>query len=252
MDCRTARLLAEFQRPRSGELPPDEANALECHLASCPECDAAVRAERRLDEHFGPALRDVPVPDGLRERLLSRLREARLAPIRRKLAWTARGFAVAAAALIGVLIWWHTRPPKPPAVLDPEPLFETDLRKHRLHSPESVAEWYQDTHQVAMVPPPFNYVYLLEFDLVDLQGKRVPRLTFYRENEGNITRANVYVVTREQFDLGALSAIDVSQFDSFGQRLKIWPPQAQRPDTAYVIVFEGDSLDPLLPGGGPA
>jgi hypothetical protein len=251
MDCRTARLLVDFQRPRAGELPPDEAQALECHLASCPECDAAVRAEHRFDEHIGPAVRDVPVPEGLRERLLSRLREERLAPIRRKLAWTARGIAVAAAALIGVLVWWHFFPAKPPRP-DLRPLAEAEQRKQGLTGPESVAAWYEENEHIAMVPPPFEYRYLVGCNVADLQGKRVPRLSFYCGDVNLNPRATVYVLSREQFDLDDLGQVNDGRLDDGSDHVIVWEPRAERPNTAYVIFLHGDDLDPLLPEGGGA
>ena len=253
MDCRTARLLAEFQRPRSGELPPDEANALECHLASCPECDAAVRAERRLDEHFGPALRDVPVPDGLRERLLSRLREARLAPIRRKLAWTARGVAVAATLLIGVFAWWYWIGSKPPH-LDPETALYDDLGNYNARSAEEVQDWFRDRKHVTMLAPrEFDYSYLTWCGMAPLQGKEVPLLIFQR-TEDAITRARVFVLAADQFDVGNLR-IELANIppaepnkepviESVGRKL-VLHDSAEAPGTAYVIIFDGDDLKPL-------
>ena len=78
MDCRTARLLLDFARPRPAELAAEEAAALEGHLTGCPECDSLARTERQLDgddallaayrEHFGITLRHVPsrsAPPGL-------------------------------------------------------------------------------------------------------------------------------------------------------------------------------------------
>src|SRR5204863_3538530 len=94
MDCRTARHLLEFSRPRASELEEQDQDALNGHLAVCPDCDAMARAEREADQHLGQAIRDVPVPHGLRERLMRRLREEREAWLRR---WVARGLRVVAA-----------------------------------------------------------------------------------------------------------------------------------------------------------
>ena len=65
MDCRTARHLLDYARPRVPELDRPDQEALDGHLAVCPECDALARAERQFDEHLGQAVRDVPVPQGL-------------------------------------------------------------------------------------------------------------------------------------------------------------------------------------------
>ncbi len=242
MDCKTARLLLDFRRPRVGELPADEAAALEHHLASCPDCGAAGLAERRLDDALGRAVRDVPLPDGLRERLLARLATERRAALRRRVLRLTPALAAAASLLVGALVWWHVVGSRPPR-LDLASLSEESLQQHRAFSKESVESWFLEKRQVTMVAPAaFNYTLLVDADMADLQGKRVPKLTF----QGGTARATVYVITREQFDVEALARVDPAQFDSFGQHTRIWRPRAERPDTAYIILFDGDALDPLL------
>src|SRR5262245_10465360 len=106
MDCRNARLLLEFARPLTAELDAGEAEALQGHLADCPECGALAREERRLDEHLGRAVRDVPVPEGLRDRLLARLATERDAWFRR---WLLRAVGVAAGIALAVWLVWLYR-----------------------------------------------------------------------------------------------------------------------------------------------
>ena len=77
MDCKTARLLLNFTRIDSQDLEEDEAEALASHLAGCQDCGAVTRAEQKLDDHIGRAMRHVTVPDGLRDRLLLRLANQR-------------------------------------------------------------------------------------------------------------------------------------------------------------------------------
>src|SRR5262245_32133614 len=103
MDCSTARLLLEIERPRLAELDSAEAAALERHLAECPECSRIARAARVTRERFGVAMRAVPVPAGLRERVLARLdTEARN---RGRKSWLrSRWSAVAAAVLFVVAL----------------------------------------------------------------------------------------------------------------------------------------------------
>ena len=57
MDCKTARLLLLFARPLPTELEASEAEALESHLADCPECGALAQAERQTDTCLGQAMR---------------------------------------------------------------------------------------------------------------------------------------------------------------------------------------------------
>src|SRR3954471_2773903 len=102
MECKDARLMLNF--PQSGPDAPsgDEADALRDHLGVCPECDAAFRAEARIDAHLGRAMRDVPVPAGLKEQLLKRLEEERAEALRKRILQAVRGFAAAAAVLLAV------------------------------------------------------------------------------------------------------------------------------------------------------
>src|SRR5947209_6413570 len=113
MDCRTARLLLDFARPLSTELEASEAEALHCHLADCSQCGALAQVERQADERLGQAVRDVPVPDGLRQRLLSRLAIERDAWYRR---WLMRATGIAAAITLAVWLGWSLRGPRPAEV----------------------------------------------------------------------------------------------------------------------------------------
>src|SRR5436305_2225163 len=97
MDCRTTRHLLEFARPRASELDDLDQDALNGHLAVCPDCDTMARAEREADQHLGQAIREVPIPQGLRERLMRRLRDERKAWYRR---WLARGLLAGFAAAV--------------------------------------------------------------------------------------------------------------------------------------------------------
>ena len=71
MDCKTARMLIEFALPRCGELDAQESQALDNHLRDCGECAQAARVEFDADRHVSRAMRDVPVPSGLRERTIA-------------------------------------------------------------------------------------------------------------------------------------------------------------------------------------
>src|SRR5262245_62372163 len=108
MDCKAARLLLAF--PQTGPDAPtgDEATELRDHLAVCPECDAAFRAEARIDAHIGRAMRDVPVPAGLKEQLLKRLAEEWAQAWRKRILQAVRVAVVAVFLLAaggGLWVW---------------------------------------------------------------------------------------------------------------------------------------------------
>src|SRR5213079_210596 len=103
MDCRTTRHLLEFSRPRASELDNLDQDALNGHLAVCADCDSLARAEREADQHLSQVVRDVPIPLGLHERLLRRLRDEREDWYRR---WSARGLRLVVAVAAVVLLGW--------------------------------------------------------------------------------------------------------------------------------------------------
>jgi hypothetical protein len=50
------------------------------HVKGCPACQTAVRRREKFDERVGQLTRDVPVPSGLRDRLLAQLESGPQAP----------------------------------------------------------------------------------------------------------------------------------------------------------------------------
>jgi hypothetical protein len=246
MDCKTARLLLDFFRPQAPDLAADDARDLERHLSGCPDCHALTRAERDADAALSKAMRDVAVPEGLRDRLVGRLRTDRRAANLRTLGWTARGAAVAAAVLLGgffVWGWFQTHPP----ALHVGALLDEAYAQDVSPRPDWVEEWFLTRHDVRMTAPQaFDYTWLAHYGLREVQGKPVPELVFLRDG----TRARVFVLSAKQFDLGKLPP-DPSEFDSAGFHVEV-RRDPERPDTAFLIVWTGDSLEPLLRPALPA
>jgi hypothetical protein len=236
MDCRTARLLLHFARPHPSELPVGDADALEAHLTGCPECEALALTERQRDARLGDAMRQVPIPDGLRERILDRLATERGDRRRVWVGWTVRAAAVAALVVIGILIGLAWRAQHPPE-LDLAVLLQEYYLIPR--DPDQIKEAFLDKYQVKTAAPvAFNYGYLKVFGLAECQGRRVPRLYFARGE----TEAWVYVVNKDQFDLTALP--NGEAMDSGGYHAAVL--RDEDPDHAFVIIYKGDSLKPLL------
>jgi hypothetical protein len=234
MDCRTARLLLDFARPRAPELPPSDADALDTHLAGCSECDALARAERASDARLAEAMRDVLVPDGLRDRILASLQTERGDRRRRALAWTVR--AVAAAALVFLVAWlgsiWYGNRPR-------------ELDVWRLHDevcyqpldPDKVKAAFHEQYKIQTpIPAGFNYACLKFYGVVPCQGRSVPMLLFIRGE----AEARVYVIASDQFDVKALN--EAEPIDSGGYEVKIVPEDS---DHTFVVIHKGE-LQPLL------
>jgi hypothetical protein len=244
MDCRTARLLLAFSRPGGSELRPAEAAELETHLHTCPECDALARSERRVDEHLGQTVRDVPLPVGLRQRIMDRLRKDRAASRRR---WLVRAGSVAAAvglvALSG-LLWAALSVPALPV----EQILNDAHEFQASRDSANVTRWFQEKYHVSAEAPreigdvPLNYFYLADYGLESLQGKLVPRLLFVRGSNS----ARIYLVSDWQFRIKDIA--DGAQFPG-SVTVTVWQ-HPSNPHLAYVVV---GSLDPFLlprPGAG--
>ncbi len=68
MNCLTARQTLEFSRPDNPDLAT--INLASLHVNGCPSCQTAVWRLQQVDAKIGRFCRDVPVPEGLKQRLL--------------------------------------------------------------------------------------------------------------------------------------------------------------------------------------
>jgi hypothetical protein len=243
MDCRMARLLLEFTHPGGSELAGDPAEAaeLETHLHTCPECDAAARTERRVDEHMGRAMREVSLPVGLRQRVMDRLARDRAVARRR---WLVRASSVAAAFVLVALSWWVWAVVSVPGL--PVDKINKDASEFQISGIDSktVTQWFQEKYHVTTEAPggsgefALNYGLLVDYGLDSLQGQQVPRLLFV---EGK-NSARVYIVTDWQFRIKEIP--DGAVFPGSGATVAVWQ-HPSNPHLAYVIVYSG-SLEPFL------
>jgi hypothetical protein len=238
MDCQTARLLFGFS-PTSRELAGTEGDALENHLAACAECGQLAQSERRFHAHMSQAMSQVAVPEGLQLRILARLKVERGDAIRR---WVGRGTRAALAAAALILVSWfaYTFWQKPPATLDLDLIHNNMVVDLNSPSKERVEQWFAQTHHVAIqAPPQFDYAWLTHFDLAEFEGKRVPMLLFVRDQ----VAARVYIITAKDFNFANLPDSS-NKISSSGITVEV--RHAPGTEYAYVIVYKGDSLDPVL------
>ncbi len=103
----------------SGWRSVDEAAVRE-HLSSCSLCQSAAEEIHEWDSRLQTVMTDVPVPEGVRERLMSPfVNSAPLAtpvlttksPLRRSRAWGLTGMSLSLALAIGMFFWWNTPAP---------------------------------------------------------------------------------------------------------------------------------------------
>jgi hypothetical protein len=232
MDCKTARLLFDYYRPGGRELDRAEIAALDDHLASCPECDALCRAERAVDQQIARAMRAVPIPPGLEERIRARL--ASPAPARRPAFWR----VAAAAAVLLLCSWvgyraWTVRPP----------VFAIDEYWHAIRFQRPTFETVQADlrrlgHGQVQPPANYNYEYLVAWGVTQLQGQVVPQLVFVRDPDRHQpgAYAQVLILSADRFDLSALA--DFQPEDGYARRLIVQEGLRQ----AFLVVHTGGDL----------
>lgn len=155
-----------------GELPPDEAHAIERHLQECPACQEAVAAHRRLQALLRATLEEEAVPTRLWPTIQQRLAQARRltqTPARRSTRqrlWRGGG-AIAALCLLAWLglRWWVA-----PGAAVVQEMVDSHIRARLMVAPytqvsarpEDIQVWFRDKVDFAVpVPslPPERYTF---------------------------------------------------------------------------------------------
>jgi hypothetical protein len=236
MNCTNARLLLNFVR--AGEMDPAEREVLDHHLTACSECAVFAESENRFDEAMAMAMARVPVPAGLKGRLLGQLARPR------RWSWVA-----AAALLLAVGLTCFAALTRGPEELDASRWsVKADIKR----TPEAVEGWFSSELATPMTAPrDFNFSLLSNIDVAVIQGRQVPKLTFFG-NRGAL--AHVYVLSTRQFKLPAEHEEEVALKDSWHGEISI--PCATKdikirrypgvPGFFYVVIYTGGTLDPFL------
>lgn len=238
MDCNTARFLVAFCRPNVPELEPCAAEALSSHLAECSECGTLARTEHHAERRLGHAMREVPLPVNLRERLLTRLQEDRRTWYRRLPRRHPRAAAAIAALLlvaVGLAGYALLRPPR---ALDLEAI-AYQWNREVPASPDEVQKAFEERGFKIIVPSAFNYEYLASYDLQEFHGTVVPHLLFVR----GAHYASIYILSGSQFDIRA--AVDQPREGSGRFTVQLRPGPADS-NLAYLIKYTDGSLDWFL------
>jgi hypothetical protein len=187
MDCQDVRLLLAFLRRGGDAIDPTERATVQQHLENCPDCAALARSEKAVDIALGAAMRAVPVPAGLKERLLAKV--AATGPRR----WPITAIAAAAALLlaVGVTGWAMWPLPRVDALVAEEAI---NGRKA-----ESMKQWFAE-RGIDMEPwTLIDHSTLWTYDVVEFQGQRVPKLIFYSNRDRGAV-AEVLVLRADRFN----------------------------------------------------
>jgi len=236
MDCNTARMLAELRGSRDTELPPEDNASLDDHVRTCRECRSYIQFERQLDAHVGSAIRVVAIPADLKMRIRDRLATERGTWYRRRI------FAGAAAAAVlfaaGIFIWGSS----PKARLDlPELVQNAD--QFISNQKGSVDFWLAAKGIRYELPEPLDPRLTVAYGIapIPIQGgqvKQVPMVLLHNR-EGNVF-AHVFILRDDDFDLSSIQEYD-DPATSYKKKVKV----IKGAKVAYIILYDGDSLDPF-------
>jgi hypothetical protein len=240
MECHEARLLLAFTRPGSDAMDAAERALVQAHVEACPECAAAARSEEAVDRAFGTAMREVAVPAGLQQRVLTKVRANKPYP------WPPMAAAAAVLLLVaGAGTWWYW--PKPPvAIAEVDQVFNP--RFNKVEEVFSDVEAYFKAKGVAMEAyRQLDPQYLWSFDVTEFQGRRVARMVFLRTvhdpglEKDRAAAAQVIVLPTSQFNTSELSAANIPSNPN-----RIIIPVSANPQFVYIIGTTEESLQPFL------
>ena len=117
MDCQTALQMIEMHPHEVPDWRSVDSDAVLEHLAECALCQSAAAEIREWDSRLQAVMTAVPVPEGVRERLLSQLSKSApevayglkaRTPTRRSLKWVLTGLSLSLALAAGMAFWWNT------------------------------------------------------------------------------------------------------------------------------------------------
>ncbi|MBM3983363.1 MAG: DUF3379 domain-containing protein [Planctomycetes bacterium] len=243
MECRDAQFYLRLRRHAADELGPDVTGTLDSHLATCAACAADARAALSFDRALTAAMRSVPVPSGLREKLFTQAAAKQGAVLRGKL-YRAGGLVAAGLLVLGIGfgVFSNSRPKVDSQVL-------IDIASNQ--SEQAVSRFLVANKLPDHLPMPFDYDLLMHFDMGEYQGQKVPVIVF-RSPNGDNGFAKVYIFKSDsRFDLRGLQDAQGSQ-----ARAQVLVGQGAYRGATYVFVHTGRDLQPFLRtrngGGNPA
>lgn len=245
MDCQAARLLLWFKRPQSSDLLAEDETALAQHLAGCSACSRLARLTAQENRLLGRAIRAVPVPSTLKERLLSHLDTQRIKLWRvERGRWLRRAGLTLLTLLVlclGVL-YWTLRP------VGPASLRELDWwSKARFSLPTQVPGpdkigWLDQYFYSKQVPfrvttsmrLQWDFTHLTAAYLEEFSRDHVPVMEFKKPGG----HAFVFVLPAARCDFG-----EIEHYQSAGETRLLCPPEEGF--VTFVALKEG-TLDQFL------
>lgn len=231
MDCRTAQLLASLTGPGKSELDADQMAALEGHMRLCELCGKVYHREKAFDREVGKAMKAVPVPTDLKDRILQKVRP-RLQPWYRRRNVVA-SFATAAAVLIGL---WFVVGPAGRSRLDIQRVVERQIQP----SQKELAVRWLDSQKIAFHPEfAFNLDLVAFYGNRDFMGRDTPSLLLFHPEKQ--VSAQIFILKSGQFDWDDIP----EDFSAYGLQIKKIADRERPTKIAYLVFFATESLEPF-------
>ncbi len=114
MDCQTALQMLEMHPTEVPTWRSVDQGSVQEHLVACALCQSAATEIHEWDTRIQSVMTTVPVPEGVRERLLAQLLKSSpaaaaqsipQAPARRMLKWVVSGLSLSVALAAGLFFW---------------------------------------------------------------------------------------------------------------------------------------------------
>jgi hypothetical protein len=240
MQCRDAQFYLRLRRQAGDELGAEVTGELDRHLTGCPSCAADARVAASFDRAVAAAVRVVPVPAGLRERLLTQASAHHGTVIRRKI-YKFAGVAAALFLAVGLACG---------VFIAPRPVLDTNALAlkgdEQIQDPGGVLQRWLAEQKLSDLPKPFNPVLLVSVGTESVQGRDVPVAVFSHPTERGF--AKVYVFRTD----GAYNLKDLQEAQASHTRVEVIDDRA-RPGVKFVILHtvhpvgrDEDLLKPFL------
>jgi hypothetical protein len=235
MECRDAQFYLRLRRHAADELGSDVTAALDGHCAGCPDCAAAARTVESFDRAVSAAMRAVPIPAGLREKLITQAARVQGAALRRK-AYRVGGTVAAALLVVGIgfSVFSSVRPKVNADA------FVEDTERQMSEPSEYARNWLVEHKLPDRLPDNLDYDLLVSCDVVKKQGRDVPQLVFRSPEGSGFLKVYIFPIDG-RFDLSDLRDAQSSQ-----ARAQVVIGRDRFRGFTYVFVHTTPNLTPFL------
>ena len=187
MQCRDAQFYLRLRRHVGDELGAETVADLDRHLAGCPACAGDARAAASFDRAIASAMRAVPIPAGLHDKLTALASAYRGGLIRRR----AYKVATAAASLfLGLGLTFGLFSASRPKI-DLNSLVNDS--GNLIEDPDgTLRRWLADQNLPDRLPEPFDTDLLMSCGKEPIQGKDVPVVVFRHPSERGFAKVYIF------------------------------------------------------------